>query len=247
MKSYSVLILFICLIVSACSESSTTTSSITEPTGSLMGTISLQDSLGNAIQDRRGAEVQIEGTSFSAITDSLGQWEIPALPTRLYTLLFSKPGFYTMKNMTYGYVTGKDVYYGNVLLQQEIHYSETLISLTLSSKFNQSKINFAFTNNTPKDIAVYYFFATTPNIDPNDSTTYRFCSGSSLSFFSSSRTGSIGLFTDVGQFFSSGQTVYLQAYPGGYQAVQHYFDPIKMRNIWVGFGKPSNVISAVMP
>ena len=42
-----------------------------------------------------GTTVSLKGTSFSAITDTLGKWTLKNVPAGIYTLLYAKPGFDT--------------------------------------------------------------------------------------------------------------------------------------------------------
>jgi hypothetical protein len=90
-------------------KTSTTTSP--EVTGDLKGTVSLYDSHFNLVSDKSGVLVQAEGTSFSGISDTGGNWIIHDLPTRTYSLSFSKSGYGTMKNTSFSFVGGGTVLY----------------------------------------------------------------------------------------------------------------------------------------
>ena len=74
--------------------------------GDLKGRVSLLDQNGNQISNGRDVLVSCEGTSYSAITDSTGFWVIHNLPTRTYSVAYTKDGFDTMKVTSYTFVGG---------------------------------------------------------------------------------------------------------------------------------------------
>src|SRR6478609_2741609 len=99
-------------IAAGCSDSNTTTTSSGDGvTGDLIGTVYLSDHRGRSMTNHSGVTVQIEGTSFSAVSDVNGNWVIHNLPTRTYAITFSKPGFYIRRNPSYTFVGGEPVRY----------------------------------------------------------------------------------------------------------------------------------------
>lgn len=107
MKILTSLILLV--ILASCSDSNTATTSTSGGGGSagdFIGTMRLSDYRGRIMADQSGVTVQIEGTSFSAVSDASGNWVIHNLPTGNYAISFSKPNFCTRRNPSYSFVGG---------------------------------------------------------------------------------------------------------------------------------------------
>jgi hypothetical protein len=108
-------LLALLFVAAGCSDSNTATTETTGggvgSSGDFMGNLRLYDYRGRPMADRSGAKVQIEGTSFSAITDKNGDWIIHNLPTRTYAISFSKENFSTRRNPSYTFVGGEPVRY----------------------------------------------------------------------------------------------------------------------------------------
>jgi hypothetical protein len=107
MKLFTIISLAFLAFVLGCKTTTTTP----EVTGDLRGTVGLFDSHGNLVADKSGVRIEAEGTSHSAISDSLGNWTIHDLPTRTYSVSFSKEGYGTMKNTSFSFVGGGVVVY----------------------------------------------------------------------------------------------------------------------------------------
>src|SRR2546421_435380 len=96
-------------------------------TGDLTGRVKLSSANGYS-PDFGGVTIAVEGTSFSATSDSAGYWTIKDLPSGTYSVSFSKPSFDTWKNTAYQFVGGSVSWigpYGNgsaVLLSQPPDY-----------------------------------------------------------------------------------------------------------------------------
>src|ERR1043165_9958033 len=111
-----IFLLFLLLLVAAgCSDSNNATTETTGggvgSSGDFLGNLRLYDHRGRPMVDRSGAKVQLEGTSFSAITDKNGDWVIHNVPTRTYAISFSKENFSTRRNPSYTFVGGEPVRY----------------------------------------------------------------------------------------------------------------------------------------
>ena len=73
--------------------------------GNIAGTVGLYDDYQTVyIPDR--VIVSLEGTSFSTLSLKDGSWEIAGVPAGIYTIRYSKPGFFTMKNYNVQFVGG---------------------------------------------------------------------------------------------------------------------------------------------
>ena len=84
------IILFI--VICSCKK---TESSSTSLTGTLKGTITLQDDFGTDITDKSGTTISVidSVTLLSAVTDIDGNYQIDNLPTGRYDISFSKTGY----------------------------------------------------------------------------------------------------------------------------------------------------------
>jgi len=87
-----------------CTDSSTNNSSSSNLTGDLTGGITLTDYRDQYKSDKSGVLVQLDCTSFSAITDTAGLWIIHNLPSKTYSLTFSKEGCSTWKDESYSFL-----------------------------------------------------------------------------------------------------------------------------------------------
>jgi hypothetical protein len=73
-----------------CSEDITDTVS---DVGSVRGYFFLGDEFGARKKEHSGITVSLEGTNYSTVTDSLGDWVLVDIPTGSYTVRFSKEGY----------------------------------------------------------------------------------------------------------------------------------------------------------
>jgi len=110
----SILLLLALLHLFGCSSNDAVTNGNGGTTGDLVGTAALNDANLQPLDDYSGILVQIEGTSFSAITDSRGNWAIHNLPSKTYAITFSKAGFYTWHDKSFTFVAGEPVRYRDV-------------------------------------------------------------------------------------------------------------------------------------
>jgi Carboxypeptidase regulatory-like domain len=82
-------------------------------TGNLHGGIELRDECNAVAGSFAGVKITIEGTSFSAVTDANGIWEVKNLPAGTYVISYSKDGYFTEKIEGYQFVGGGDAYVAN--------------------------------------------------------------------------------------------------------------------------------------
>jgi hypothetical protein len=114
MNIRSVVILLAAVVWLGCSDSNGTNDGSggnSSLTGDLTGTINLIDFRGYSKLNKSGVLVQLDGTPYSAITDSLGVWTIHNLPTRTYSITFSKEGCCTWKDKSFSFTGGGIVRY----------------------------------------------------------------------------------------------------------------------------------------
>jgi len=79
----------------------------TGPFGEIVGKASLYSDNGIGLQDNSGITVSLEGNSYSTLTKSDGSWKLTEIPAGVYTLVFSKTGFFTIKDYEV-HVVGND-------------------------------------------------------------------------------------------------------------------------------------------
>lgn len=90
-------ILLLCLqaqFLTACSDDVIVSQGV-RPTISGSVTLFFTDSL-KTLTDRSGVVATLEGTQFTAVSDTAGKWNIYDVPPGIYTLMQTKPGFDTV-------------------------------------------------------------------------------------------------------------------------------------------------------
>lgn len=160
---------------------STSTNAPQGATGNLQGTVGLYDAHGKLIADKSGVLIQAEGTSFSALSDTGGNWNIPNLPAQKYSISFSKSGYGTVKNTSYNFAGGDTVLYGSrVYLYQPIAFSIVIDSVSAVSDTTHQIDNYGYIRGHIEGadladstiIQAYVFFGRTPTINIGDTSTY---------------------------------------------------------------------------
>lgn len=102
-------------------------------TGNISGLVTLTDSNGVQPVNRSGVTVSIEGTSFSAVTDSTGRWQINSVTTGNYTIDISKNTYGMSKIQNYQFVGGGTSYVGNTNLSEVPNFSVSNLAYTVST------------------------------------------------------------------------------------------------------------------
>jgi hypothetical protein len=268
-------LLFLVIVIAGCSDSnnSATSTSAGSSTGDLLGTMQLSDSRGRNMADGSGVTVQVEGTSFSAVSDVNGNWVIHNLPTKTYAITFSKPNFYTRRNPSYTFVAGAPVRYQDyppyypgqlispTLLGELPQFTVSLDAVTMPIKtekvdsFNRKTFTytngkvFAHTSDNVPDTAVIYMYliiSKKPELHIEDSTSYL------LMVFATGQTYTTGAGLDL-----AAELPYLQLQSYGIQPndIVYFkaypvigfplqFNSITNKNEYIGYGPTaSNVLS----
>jgi hypothetical protein len=103
------------IFFSGCSEKTVSPTGGSGAMGNIHGKVTLYDTLldpltnGTAarIYDASGVQVTVEGTSYSTLTDSSGEWHLDNIPSGIYTsVVFAKSGFAKQKSMNLGSTGG---------------------------------------------------------------------------------------------------------------------------------------------
>ncbi len=270
----SLLLLFALAGCSNSDETSTTSGSNTGSTGDLLGTMQLTDHRGRTMSDHSGVAIQIEGTSFSAVSDASGNWVIHDLPTKTYAITFSKPNFYTRRNPSYTFVGGVPARYIDpsayflgtpftpIPLGELPEFTVTLDAVTMPSKvidnvkktisYLPGKV-FAHTSDTAPDsadIGMYTIVGKRPDLRIDDTTSYFFMAVASTRMTAPGDT-TANLIANLSYLqlqsygIQPGDVVYFKAYP--VVGFPYQINTIANKYEYIGYGTTSsNQLSATM-
>lgn len=116
--------------------------------GTLRGKVAFSDAICDPIANASGATIKIEGTGFSAVTDSSGQWEIDNVPAGIYNIIISKPGFDTNLIAEFEFNGA-----GTQFLENDALYASLMDSIVVSSVHltNRDSIAERYKNDTVLD------------------------------------------------------------------------------------------------
>src|SRR5208282_783346 len=110
-----------------------------ELSGTIMGFVTLYNSLGERIADAKGVLVRIDGTNpRTVLTDSIGEYQLDSIKTGIYNITFSKDSFNTFKRIGQQFVGGSDPVISNVTLY--VPSINAVSNLTLTVVNNQVKV-----------------------------------------------------------------------------------------------------------
>jgi hypothetical protein len=249
----SLALLFGISFLNSCKDDDTAVSS--RLTGDLTGNVILVNSDMNTVQDRSGATVSAEGTTFSAMTDTAGYWTIKGLPAGTYSVSFTKPGYDIYKNTSFQFVGGGLLWFelGSVTLYQPPSYTITLDTIKPRSISRDSVADsisgiyghFSVIPSDAKPLSWRIIISKDPNpsIDPTTEVDYFDFQSGNGSYAGKNPNDFI---IDLGYFnfsnIQSGQTLYVRAYPTG-NGLRGYFDVKTHSNVYTGYGAASNILS----
>ncbi len=268
----------VALLVSGCTEHTNPSTEIVggDPTGDLIGTVAVISHRGQTLTDSSGVTVRCDGTNFSATSDASGNWVIHNLPTRTYSITFSKPGCYSWTDHSFSYTGGVVSRYrwqlsgsSLVTIGEYPEFTVTIDAIIMpheeysdSAKKLVPKAGFLFghtSNNTPNSTALSTYIVVSSNsaLNIEDPTTYDTVV-TSVSYQSNvphdtsinfSKQFTFG--TSIFKRYAPGQIVYFRAYPVvGDPAVNTMlsdFDEKTATSRANGYGKTaSNILSAEM-
>lgn len=74
--------------------------------GNIVGFVNLVDEAGNALEDKSGVNVIIDGLSVSDNTNENGRFELIDVPAGTYNLLYNKTAYGTYKRFSYQFIGG---------------------------------------------------------------------------------------------------------------------------------------------
>ncbi|MBS1903939.1 MAG: carboxypeptidase regulatory-like domain-containing protein [Bacteroidetes bacterium] len=256
---------FLAAVTSSCSKSSDSVGSGgggSTLTGDLAGVVYLYDREGQYVAEASGVTVRCDGTDFSAETDTTGRWIIHGLPSRTYSLTFTKPGYTTRRIRSIVFLGGGVVNAGVIYLAVVPDFTITLDAVILPSPsevdsfgrvtlhdgvlLGHTSPNGPFAISSP----ALLFVGKHAVFDPVDPDSYGFASGFSVDKYGAtadtirSLRAPLTYSSLLGNGFKSGDSIYARAYPRVIQMTE--FDPVRSEDVYVGLGQPSNTLSGVL-
>ena len=156
--------------------------------GNISGSFILYDDNGSTPQDRSGVQISIEGHPFSTLTATNGSWQLEEVPAGIYTLVYSKTGYFTWKSFNFQFVGGGTYFFGNSGIAQIPLATITQFKLTGPDGFNNFhiQVNISSADTLPREIGIIfnetpialsstitYFYEIYAYLNP-DSTSYSF-------------------------------------------------------------------------
>ena len=268
MKIYTLALVILLMVGCKTTEQITSTNSGNLPTGTLFGYITPIDATAKILVDKSGTLVSVDGTSFSTLTDTSGKWVISNLPTSTYNLTVSRLGFNTMKYTSLIFVGGGTIKYpGSQSIGQSAKYTVGADAFIMpkikTDNAGNRSLQTAGTilsrlNNIPGKASIFirFIIGKSPNLDINDQNTYLIVSNSDNKYFETNIDTTVTFdIADQSSYWSNqvlsrfapGETVYIRLYPAVYKTFLYYYDINQDKNIYVGLGEGSNVLSAIAP
>ncbi len=256
-------VVFSILFFFGCKDEDTLSGS--EQTGDLTGQVVLLDSNEHYVQDKSGVTIQIEGTSFSALTDTGGYWTIKNLPSATYSLSFSKPTYNTWKNTSFEFVGGGLTWFGmdfpingsTVRIEQSPTFTIFLDSIGVAGGDSgivntdpsiYGRFSTPTTDANRKNLRV--FISRNPNLIIDDpSTCFSYTDFQVTNWQYQSKTADGFKINIPSQFYltgiAPGEKLYVRAYPMHTSGLGGYYDVKTHKTIRYGYGTASNVVSFI--
>jgi hypothetical protein len=246
------LLLFVVLSNLSCSEKVITTP-FSQRMGTIHGIIALYDTLEIPIHDNSGVKVSIEGTDFSSVTDTSGNWKLDSIPIGTYALVFQKENFPTQKRYNNFLIGGDTIGVFGVMYQ--IYNDSVVFDSLVFSNYFHTTIYYHF-NKPQIDNDYSYrqmraFFSKSDQIsliNPSsytatigfdiDKYSYQFQTNTLISFYTN-------FFSDNG--FKHGEKIYMALYAGGPSSNAGYLDLKTGKIIYDGYSNSKTSVSFIYP
>jgi hypothetical protein len=258
MKPRYLLTLLFCILWCSCKSSDPASSAGSGGDiipGDFRGAVVLYDSVGQAVQDKSGVRVELKGTQYSTMTDTGGFWVFHDLPTRVYSLTFSKSSFITRTDQ-FTYVGGGTLWYepqqGYMALRQppvfQFVFDAVVAPDSVEGKFYFHTTGMPPTNNAYGAVLA----ASTSPIPTMDDPSIRVLTNHNRNSFAEEGTAtSFSLRNDVMSaleyYYGHHATVYFRLFPYLGYSVDYDIDPANQQLHYVNCGTGSNVLSIVVP
>lgn len=207
------------VFLGGCNDSTVNTTEETSK-GSIVGMVTLMNQWGKPIEpyykNWDGVRVSLEGTEYTAVTDSAGRYELKNVLPGAYTIRFEKEGYGTMKIIGYNFAgSGQSVIKKRTSVSQIPRYIAVIDSV---ENIPSTKLFGHISEQIPLGGkgGVVVYVGTTPDISYKDPTTYKYYSALSLLNFSRHAERFVFPF---GKYASSrleaGEKYYAKIYPMG--------------------------------
>ncbi len=198
------------------------------------------------VDNNSGVLVQIDGTSYSAKTNSNGDWIITNIPAKTYSFTFSQNGYETNKRLNVNILTNPELL-KNVTLARPPDFPVVLDGVVVSPTptnpglHHYLKLYGHYTNIIGQSVRIV--LSKNLNVNIHDTSTF-------LYYFDHETYNPIDTEAfefEVGQpnnnVFEKTDSIYVTAFPSG--VIQHYFDVTTSKNYFTGFGIRSNTLLLV--
>jgi hypothetical protein len=255
-------------IISGCSTTNTTDVTSVQPvgTGTIIGTVTLHEMDCNTSASSAGVTVAILGTTFTAVSDSVGTFTFDSVPAGYYSFQFSKPGFTTYVQSSVPFVgSGIQAGYVNANLVRINNWKTTLSTPTVAKIPDPPPyaLDSEFQFHSPSGVGnvldssgnlpnleygqILLYFSKSPAINYMDTATYFATSSGTV-------TGNnyVYLYPNSSSTYPhDGDTVYVVGYPVsecyGSQYKYMYYIGDSLKTGYAGNGPPSNTLKLVLP
>ena len=189
----------------------------------------------------QGAQVSLNGTAFTAVTDKKGEFQIDGIPEGQYDILYSKTGYGENKMMRTPIRPGASDFY-NVLLGREPSALVHLDSIVPDTEGFSSTVDpfFHIDGTASSAIPVEVFI----DLDSNHQSADSHLRAYEIVLPAINWTF---LFQPSALHLEKGTTIYITAAAVNARAGVYYMDPLDQDARFVSVGMRSNVVSFVMP
>lgn len=211
--------------------------------GSISGSVRLIDSSGVRMSDNSGAVISIESIPTTAISNAMGLWTISGLLTGSYNITISKPGFDSNKYYGFQFVGGG----GAQLYPSYLHQLPTfdVQNISVSRDSPNIAVSGTISSTLGETLILFWGRNKTVSSDPAQFLSFSFIYVPRGSSSFSDLVGNRELYP---YGITSGDTVYVVAYPSTNGGWNSYVDPVTGRDVITSIRPiPSNIDSVVVP
>ncbi|HUL44239.1 MAG TPA: carboxypeptidase-like regulatory domain-containing protein, partial [Bacteroidota bacterium] len=212
--------------------------------GTLFGMVSVQSESGKYPDANGGGFlVTIDGTMYSAVTDSFGRWKIESLPAGDYTITISKDGYGTMKIYNYRFGRGAHGTWPYVFMGKLPDFDVESAATTMAG--DTAIISGKLTNTSTDWRSVFMFLGKTNRVSqlPPD---YFQVYGVEVLRNSDTYSGSIPASWLAHKGIVSGDTVFVAVYAASEHVIS-WTDPATQRDYFSPLSTTSQRIFFVVP
>lgn len=126
--------------------------------GNIVGFVQVFDTLSNLMNDNSGVKVSLPGTSYSAMSDATGRWQLTNVPPGTYKIFFSKPGCSGFEDFNVAFQGNGSYYYGYNAGKQSIVFIDQLQNLYPDIVLRPFEDNMIIQDSAYYDSTGYYHY-----------------------------------------------------------------------------------------